>query len=80
MEVLEHRLTIILCCNILGERLKPLVISRHTCPPTLCEVPEEELPVVWCHQPNAAITADIFAGWLRSLEASMGQQRRHVRI
>ena len=73
-------MTVLLCCSMAGERLKPLVISRHPCPASLHGVPVEDLPVVWCHHPRPVITADIFAGWLRSLEASMEQQGRHVSV
>jgi hypothetical protein len=58
--------------------MKPLVVSRHPCPPSLRGVLMDDLPVVWCHQSSGVITAEIFAGWLLSVEASMAQQRRHV--
>ncbi|KAK7496858.1 hypothetical protein BaRGS_00011838 [Batillaria attramentaria] len=80
MDMLEHRLTVLLCCNALGERLKPLVISRHARPASLTGVRMTELPVVWCHQSEGVMTTDIFAGWLRSLDAAMGQQRRQIAL
>ncbi|KAL8601236.1 hypothetical protein ACOMHN_003042 [Nucella lapillus] len=78
--VLEDRLTVVLCCSMAGERLKPLVVSRHPCPPALRTVAQSDLPVLWRQHPSASITPDIFTAWLRNLETSMAQQRRHIAL
>lgn len=79
-DLFEHRLTVLLCCNALGERLKPLVISRDAHPASLAGVRMTDLPVVWCHHADATMTTDIFGGWLRSLDAAMGQQQRQIAL
>lgn len=78
----KERVTVLLCCSALGEKLKPLVIGHAAQPRAFRKhrVKLSALPVHWTSNRKAWMTSAIFNDWLSSVNKKMKLENRHVLI
>jgi len=74
----KERLTVLLCCNTSGEKLKPLVIGKARKPSAFSGVNVSRLPVTWRSSNKAWMNTAIFTEWLEQINRKMRQQKRNI--
>lgn len=74
----KERITILLCANMEGEFVPPLVIGKSSQSQCFGNISESALPVTWVCNSKAWMTVEIFMGWLREFNSTMRLQNRHV--
>jgi hypothetical protein len=74
----KERLTILLCCSAIGEKLKPLVIGKYERPRALKSISKDCLPCLYGWNKNAWITRQIFGDWLQEINESMVLKQRFI--
>lgn len=74
----EEQITLLLCCNALGEKEMPMMIGKTMQPPSFGTLGGKDLPVEYHAQKNALMTSDLFMCYLMNLNNKMKQQRRKI--
>ena len=74
----KERLTAALCCNMLGEFEKTLVIGRCEKPRCFKNISFSTLPVTWKFNKKAWMDSHIYSEWLRAFDQRMQRQKRNV--
>ena len=74
----KERLTVLLCCNASGEKLKPLVIGKAWKPHAFSGVNVSRLPVTWRSSNKAWMNIAIFTEWLEQINRKIRQQKRKI--
>ena len=74
----KERLTVLLCANASGEKLKPLVIGKSKQPRSFGRLKHSQLPVNWKWSKKAWMTGDLFEQWLHELNNKMIFERRKI--
>ncbi|XP_041377364.1 tigger transposable element-derived protein 6-like [Gigantopelta aegis] len=77
-KISKERLTVLLCCSSMGEKLKPLVIGKAQNPRCFKNINKDTLPVTWTANRKAWMTSQLFNDWLQQLNRQMRQQRRKI--
>jgi hypothetical protein len=69
----KERSSVLFCCSVNGEKLKPLVIGNAACPPVFKQqgINTKHLPVNWHFDKKAWMTQAIFEEWLTDLNCMM---------
>ena len=67
-----------LCCNVSGEKLKPLVIGKARKPRAFSGVKVSRLPVTWRSSKKAWMNTAIFNEWLEQINRNMRQQKQKI--
>ncbi|XP_003248468.1 tigger transposable element-derived protein 6-like [Acyrthosiphon pisum] len=63
-KVSKERLTVLLCCNIIGEFERPLIIGKAKRPRAFKKLDVNKFPVDWCWNKKAWMTTQIMTDWL----------------
>jgi hypothetical protein len=68
-EEIKGTIIVLLCCNALGEKLKPLIIGNAACPRAFKtnNVKLDDIPVIWCYNKTVWMKSDIFSEWLNEV-------------
>ncbi|XP_038077439.1 tigger transposable element-derived protein 4-like [Patiria miniata] len=74
----EERLTLLLCCSMMGEKEKPVLIGKSYWPRCFKNLDLNSLPVAWCSNNHAWMTSQIFENWVQELDKKMRQQQRKI--
>ena len=75
-ELKKERLTILLCCNSNGDKLKPLVIGETDF--SNININKENLPVKWLRDEKSLMTSKHFTEWLKITNTEMMSQNRKI--
>ena len=67
-----------LCCNMVGEHKKVLVIEKTAKPHCFMNINTNQLPVTWQSNTKAWMTSHIFTDWLKDFDRKMRLQQRNV--
>ena len=76
----KERLTVMLACSALGEKLKPLVMGKAENPRCFKGIDKSKLPVKWAFNRKAWMTMDIFKDWVSDLNSQMRRSNRRILI
>ena len=76
----KERLTVMLACSALGEKLKPFVIGKAENPRCFKGIDKSKLPVKWAFNRKAWMTMDIFKDWVSDLNSQMRRSNRRILI
>lgn len=74
----KERLTLLLCCNMLGDFETPLVIGKAKKPRCFKNIDVRKLCVSWKSNKKAWMTTDIMSDWLVELDNKMKRQKRKI--
>ena len=74
------RFTVMLCCSVRGEKLKPLVIGNSRKPRCFRNLDVESLPVTWKSNRKSWMTNDIFTEWAKDINRQMRKKSRKIMI
>ena len=74
----KERITVLLCCSLLGEKLRPLVIGKSETPRCFKGVSKSDLPVIWRANRKAWMTSDIFKKWIVSVNCELEKANRRI--
>jgi hypothetical protein len=74
----KERITVMLCCSLTGEKLKPLVIGKAEKPRCFKGLDISQLPVTWRSNRKAWMTRALFEDWLRKLDNQMVLKKRKI--
>lgn len=74
----SERITVLLCANMEGEFVPPLVIGKSSQYQCFGNISDHALPVKWVSNEKAWLTVEIFVGWLKDFNSKMRSQNRHV--
>ena len=74
----KDRITILLEANMLGEKLKPLVIGRLKKPRCFKNFDIEKLPIYYHWNTKSWMTLTIFQDWLKDLNSIMKAEDRKI--
>ena len=71
-KVMKERITVMLCCNLLGtEKLRPLVIGHAKTSRSFHGIKTTNLPVDYTYNKKAWMTGELFESWIKKLDAQM---------
>ena len=74
----KERITVVMCCNMDGQFVKPLVIGKAERPRCFRNLDIKTLPVTWRNNKKAWMTSKLFTSWLADFNRQMRLQSRHV--
>ncbi|XP_029655427.1 tigger transposable element-derived protein 6-like [Octopus sinensis] len=74
----KEKVTLLLCCNALGEKLKPLLIGKFKSPRCLKNFNAEDHGVLYAASKNSWMTSDIFGKWLWKVNQDMINEKRKI--
>ena len=74
----KERITVVMCCNMDGQFVKPLVIGKTERPRCFRNLDVKTLPVTWRNNKKAWMTSKLFTSWLADFNRQMRLQSRHV--
>ncbi|KAI6658194.1 Tigger transposable element-derived protein 6 [Oopsacas minuta] len=74
----KERLTLLICCSWMGEKVKPLIIGKSTRPRCLRSVDLENMSISYKSQKSSWMNGDIFSWWINEFESLMYQAGRKV--
>jgi hypothetical protein len=75
----KERITVSLCCNMIGEFEKAVVIGKSARPRAFKNIKKlEYLPVTWLHNKKAWMTTALFTQWVKGFDRRMRTQGRKV--
>lgn len=74
----KERITIMFCCNALGEKETPLIIGKSLRPRCFKKMDLNALGVEWHANKKAWMTSAIFENWLLALDSKMKARNRNV--
>lgn len=74
----KDRITILLGVNMLGEKLKPLMIGRSKKPRCFKNFDIEKLPIYYRWNTKSWMTLTIFQDWLKDLNSKMKAEDRKI--
>ncbi|KAL4141823.1 hypothetical protein QTP88_004380 [Uroleucon formosanum] len=77
-KVSKDRLTVLLCCNIIGEFERPLVIGKAKRPRAFKKLDVNKFPVDWCWNKKAWMTTQIMTDWLMKFDKQMIKSQKKV--
>lgn len=77
-KISKERLTVLLCVNMIGEFLPPLIIGKAKKPRCFRGVRTNEIGTDWRYNSKAWMTREIFTQWLTELDEKMGKQKRKI--
>lgn len=77
-KISKERLTVLLCCNMLGEFETPLVIGKAKKPRCFKNIDVRKLGVSWNSNKKAWMTTDIMSDWLVDLDKRMKKKSRNI--
>ncbi|XP_033749246.1 tigger transposable element-derived protein 6-like [Pecten maximus] len=76
----KERLTVMMCCSSVGEKLKPLVIGKARKPRCFGNINVDKLPVLWRSNKKSWMTSETFKDWIGRINSDMKKQRRHILV
>ena len=76
VKVAKDRITILVCCSMTGEKVRPLVIGKYANPRCLKNI--TDLPVMYKHSSNAWMTKTIWSDWLNDWDKKLRRQGRKI--
>ena len=74
----KERLTVLLACSSVGEKLKPLIIGKSAKPRALKGVDTNQLGVSWRSNSKAWMNSKVFSDWLQDLNRRMKLHKRKI--
>jgi hypothetical protein len=74
----KDRMTILLCCSAMGEKMRPLVIGKSERPRALKNLSPVSIPCIYRANTTAWITRKIFEEWLQNLNDAMKAEQRQI--
>jgi len=74
----KERLTVLLCSNMEGDKVKPLVIGKSKKPRCFAGAHVDKLPIEWVSNKKAWMTLDIMSTWLQKFDSKMKKEKRRV--
>jgi hypothetical protein len=76
----KERITVLLCCNARGKKLKPLIIGNAARPRAfkINNVKFNGLRVIWRYNKKAWMTSDKFCEWLNEENQKMKRANRKI--
>ena len=74
----KDRLTVMLACSAVGDKLQPVVIGRSASPRCFKNIQLDSLPIKWESNRKAWMTCQIFTAWLAHLNNKMKLQGRKI--
>ncbi|GBN15704.1 Tigger transposable element-derived protein 4, partial [Araneus ventricosus] len=77
-KISKERLTILLCCNMLGNFETPVVIGKAKKPRCFKNIDVRKLSVSWKSNKKAWMTTEIMSDWLVELDSKMKKQKRKI--
>lgn len=76
--VAKDRVSVLLCCSAIGEKLTPLVVGRYERPRALKDCPLGTLQCLYFWNKSSWVTRAIFEAWLTLINNEMEQSQRHI--
>ncbi|GBO22848.1 Tigger transposable element-derived protein 4 [Araneus ventricosus] len=77
-KISKERLTILLCCNMLGDFETPVVIGKAKKPRCFKNIDVRKLSVSWKSNKKAWMTTEIMRDWIVELDNKMKKQKRKI--
>ncbi|GBM26480.1 Tigger transposable element-derived protein 4, partial [Araneus ventricosus] len=77
-KISNERLTLLLCCNMLGDFEIPVVIGKAKKPRCFKNIDVRKLSVSYKSNKKAWITIEIMRDWLVELDNKMKKQKRKI--
>jgi len=74
----KERVTVLLTCSALGEKIKPTFIYRYENPRALKNIQKSTLPVFYYWNNKACMQRSIWSAFLKQLNQIMKNQNRHI--
>ncbi|CAB4439638.1 unnamed protein product [Rhizophagus irregularis] len=74
----KSRVTVLLLCNALGDKLTPVFIHKHQNPRALKGIKKETLPVYYYWNNKGWMQTSIFQRWLKKLDEDMRKVRQNI--
>lgn len=74
----KERVTILLCCSLLGEKYSPLIISKSKSPRCMRNFDIKNINVQYLSSKNAWMTSELFNQWAHELNNEMVSQTRKI--
>ena len=74
----KDRVTVMLACSAVGEKLKPLVIGKAKNPRCFKNINVSQLPVHYTANQKAWMTSHIFLDWIGKVNKMMMKEKRHI--
>ena len=74
----KERLTVLLACSSVGEKLKPLIIGKSAKPRALKGIDTNQLGVSWRSNSKAWMNSKVFSDWLQDLNRRMKLHKRKI--
>ena len=69
----KDRVTVMLCCNMMGEKCKPWVIGKSENPRALKGANRAAMPVRYVAQTNSWMTGDLFEDWIKWFDSDVSR-------
>ncbi|CAC5404538.1 Tigger transposable element-derived protein 6 [Mytilus coruscus] len=76
----KQRLTVMLCCSVRGEKLKPLVIGNANKPRCFRNLDVKSLPVTWKANKKSWMHNTFFTEWAKDINRDMRIKSRKIVI
>ncbi|GBO01180.1 Tigger transposable element-derived protein 6 [Araneus ventricosus] len=77
-KISKERLTLLLCCNMLGDFETPVVIGKAKKPRCFKNIDVRKLSVSWKSNKKAWMTTEIMSDWMVELDNKMKKQKRKI--
>ncbi|KAG0439047.1 Tigger transposable element-derived protein 1 [Dictyocoela muelleri] len=74
----KTRITVLLTCNMVGDKLNPIVIGHYKTPIPLRNFSTEDLGVTYTHSSKAWMTSSLFSVYLKQLNGEMSKENRKI--
>ncbi|VDI72849.1 Hypothetical predicted protein [Mytilus galloprovincialis] len=74
----KQRLTVMLCCSVRGEKLKPLVIGNANKPRCFRNLDVKSLPVTWKANKKSWMNSTFFTEWVKDINRDMRKESRKI--
>jgi len=74
----KERITILFCCNLLGEKYPPLIIGKSKSPRCMKNFDMQKINVRYLSSNNAWMTSELFIRWVHDLNEEMVSQKRKI--
>ncbi|KAG0442216.1 Tigger transposable element-derived protein 6 [Dictyocoela muelleri] len=76
----KQRLTLLLTCSFVGEKLNPLIVGKFKSPRCLKGVSIKSLKIEYESSKKACMTRNIFINWLSRLNVEMQNENRKIAL
>ena len=78
IKICKERVSLLLCCSLTGEKLKPVFIGKSSNPRCMKNINKANLPVYYRSNASAWMTSEIFIDWLDKLNRQMSANDRKI--